>query len=594
MRVARGAGFWWWWQRRSSWLGKSATTSSATTASQFPSLDSINTDASAREVDYPIVESRLRAVDDLIASWPEVSADARSQPGFLFELYTIEAHDGDVRPQELESATMDLVLDCASLAAPHGVSLLGIDSATKSGQLVLKELKKIATGRRKCAARVACMQLVAVRNIEIQPLLDALQNSSLTSLSLAGAGIRVDGVTAIATVIPTMAAINSLTVDSTGSPKLTRGTWAAKEASGPRTYTLTAGEETIDLGQKNLGPADVTLLTTWIQRPEVSAALNSLNMSGNFPAGRISKDNDGRAPWLPGKDFDAWTAVCDAVHGSQITEWNISECYLGPDAMTILSTRLSAALEVLAVGNNPIGSEGGSALVAAVKTSNLKIIDIGKPLPVQEPYESQTLDVSQTGMGPGQVVILSWWLTTPFSAVIARVNVLSNPIGADGADALIEAFNQNTNLRTLLGIEEGVTEVNLSEKNVDPGQAKILATELKASRAAAAVKKVVLSNNFIFGTKMGYNDEGYKITVHDVDADQSGWITLCGALPGSPVEELIVADIGMGVTGVTSLAKAISAGAVLASVNLSGNRAIDQESRSALQESVSSRQPTIE
>jgi hypothetical protein len=34
--------------------------------------------------------------------------------------------------------------------------------------------------------------------------------------------------------------------------------------------------------------------------------------------------------------------------------------------------------------------------------------------------------------------------------------------------------------------------------------------------------------------------------------------------------------------------------AVLVSVNLSRNRAIDQESRSALQESVSSRQPTIE
>ena len=54
--------------------------------------------------------------------------------------------------------------------------------------------------------------------------------------------------------------------------------------------------------------------------------------------------------------------------------------------------------------------------------------------------------------------------------------------------------------RTLLGIEEGVTELNLSEKKVDPSQAKILAAELKASRAVAMVKRVVLSNNFLFGS----------------------------------------------------------------------------------------------
>jgi glycine/D-amino acid oxidase-like deaminating enzyme len=41
-------------------------------------------------------------------------------------------------------------------------------------------------------------------------------------------------------------------------------------------------------------------------------------------------------------------------------------------------------------------------------------------------------------------------------------------------------------------------------------------------------------------------------------------------LPSSPLEELIAADIGMGVTGVTTLAKAISAGAVIEKVNVSG------------------------
>eukprot|EP01047_Picozoa_sp_COSAG01_P104103 COSAG01_NODE_33481_length_563_cov_1.168103_1_plen_104_part_10 len=101
-------------------------------------------------------------------------------------------------------------------------------------------------------------------------------------------------------------------------------------------------------------------------------------------------------------------------------------------------------------------------------------------------------------IGMGVTGVTSLAKAIPSMAALTRVSVLSNPIGADGADALIEVFNQNTNLRTLLGIEEGVTELNLSNKNVDPGQAKILAAELKASRAVAVMKKVVLSQNKLF------------------------------------------------------------------------------------------------
>ena len=75
------------------------------------------------------------------------------------------------------------------------------------------------------------------------------------------------------------AAINQLTCDSTGVPaRYRRGNLV--EGTGPRTYTLTMGEVAIDLGQKNFGPADVNLLTTWIQRPEVSSSLNSLTIAG--------------------------------------------------------------------------------------------------------------------------------------------------------------------------------------------------------------------------------------------------------------------------------------------------------------------------
>eukprot|EP01047_Picozoa_sp_COSAG01_P060496 COSAG01_NODE_7422_length_3214_cov_3.664526_1_plen_835_part_10 len=146
-----------------------------------------------------------------------------------------------------------------------------------------------------------------------------------------------------------------------------------------------------------------------------------------------------------------------------------------------------------------------------ITSAELKMLAVFVPMMPQ----LHSLNLSGCGVGPKE----AGWLAAAikFMAALARVSVLSNPIGADGADALIEVFNQNTKLRTLLGIEEGVTELNLSKKSVDPGQAKILAAELKASRAVAVVKKVVLSHNFLFGSEIKYGE-----TRHTADDDQSG------------------------------------------------------------------------
>ena len=60
-----------------------------------------------------------------------------------------------------------------------------------------------------------------------------------------------------------IAVLNSVTVDSTGDPNYDNG--------GPKPYTLTVGEDQMELSSKNLGPADVALVAAWLQRPEVSA-----------------------------------------------------------------------------------------------------------------------------------------------------------------------------------------------------------------------------------------------------------------------------------------------------------------------------------
>eukprot|EP01046_Picozoa_sp_COSAG06_P011050 COSAG06_NODE_621_length_13727_cov_26.487893_2_plen_935_part_00 len=78
------------------------------------------------------------------------------------------------------------------------------------------------------------------------------------------------------------AALNSLTIDSTGVPAQYDGYGGLVDGTGPKTYTLTAGEDQIELSQKNLGSADVALLTAWLQRPEVIAGVASLDISSEF------------------------------------------------------------------------------------------------------------------------------------------------------------------------------------------------------------------------------------------------------------------------------------------------------------------------
>jgi hypothetical protein len=73
------------------------------------------------------------------------------------------------------------------------------------------------------------------------------------------------------------------------------------QGSGPMTYTLTTGEEIIDLSLKNLGPADLTLVTAWIQRPEVFAVVTDVALSSNPIGYPVSASLNGAVIAVPVK-----------------------------------------------------------------------------------------------------------------------------------------------------------------------------------------------------------------------------------------------------------------------------------------------------
>ena len=78
-------------------------------------------------------------------------------------------------------------------------------------------------------------------------LCEQLKVSNITSFTASDIGMGPVALRTLATSLP--AAVNLLTLDSTG------------DMSDQKTYTLTAGEEKIDLSHKNLGSADVALVT---------------------------------------------------------------------------------------------------------------------------------------------------------------------------------------------------------------------------------------------------------------------------------------------------------------------------------------------
>jgi hypothetical protein len=113
----------------------------------------------------------------------------------------------------------------------------------------------------------------------IQALGEAISGSQVKQISLAQCKFTSATLTTfVQSVRWDTAALNSLTIDSTGVPAQHDEYGDLVYGTGPKTYTLTAGEDQIELSQKNLGSVDVALLTTWLQRPEVIAAVTKVDI----------------------------------------------------------------------------------------------------------------------------------------------------------------------------------------------------------------------------------------------------------------------------------------------------------------------------
>ena len=64
-----------------------------------------------------------------------------------------------------------------------------------------------------------------------------------------------------------------------------------------------------------------------------------------------------------------------------------------------------------------------------------------------------------------------------FNRALTSVNLLNNELG-DGAAAVVAAAKQQGNIKTLCGIEEGKSEVDLSDNDLGASDAVLLSFDL--------------------------------------------------------------------------------------------------------------------
>lgn len=211
------------------------------------------------------------------------------------------------------------------------------------------------------------------------------------------------------------------------------------------------------------------------------------------------------------RNLTDFAGLCEAMVTT--SHLDISNCHLGPGSamhLASLSAGPSTCIVDLNLSGNPIADEAMIIMLQKLQQSAMV-----------------SLDISFCEVGVPTATKLGEMLSgqSPFSSAVRRISILGCVVG-DAAGILIDAFVNNANLETLLGIETGVAILDLSNKQIESGQAKILAAEMHSRRCTKATTSISLLNNSL-------GDGGDDISKAFIDRDDIR--TLCGLDDGIDV-----------------------------------------------------------
>eukprot|EP01043_Picozoa_sp_COSAG02_P060100 COSAG02_NODE_7785_length_2845_cov_2.299345_1_plen_825_part_01 len=313
-----------------------------------------------------------------------------------------------------------------------------------------------------------------------------------------------------------------------------------------------------------LGPQAVVLLADAIK---FMAAVARLSLSGNMITGSL-RDGSTGWKWEYDKDLSGITVLFDTLKNSSVAELDLSKCMLGPGSLGKLAEYVreaTATITSLAISRNFVfGSKDKNAY------DSTQIHDVDKDHSgwnnLCEQLKSSNITsftASDIGMGP----VALQTLATSLPAALTSMSCLNNPLG-EGAQVIIKIFEETPRLRTLCGLEEGVQQIDWSESGKGPADVALLAAELKAGRAAAAVARLSLSGNMITGS-LRDGSTGWK---WEYDKDLSGITVLFDTLKNSSVAELDLSKCMLGPGSLGKLAEYVrEATAALNSLTCANN-----------------------
>jgi hypothetical protein len=200
---------------------------------------------------------------------------------------------------------------------------------------------------------------------------------ALSSLNVSNKKFGPDGMATLAKAISSMAAINTITIDSTGP---------THDNEPLRTYTLNGlqggADPNLDLSSRYFGPDDMQFLSmVFTSFPEFTAAIKLLNIASNKCFG--SKDEkDADYNTIAVHDVDkgqtGWRAICEALKGTTIETLVLSDIGAGPIALSTLADAINdmAAIRLFDVSKNRFGDEGIQVLSTALKSTGIENLNL--------------------------------------------------------------------------------------------------------------------------------------------------------------------------------------------------------------------------
>lgn len=235
------------------------------------------------------------------------------------------------------------------------------------------------------------------------------------------------------------------------------------------------------------------------------------------------------------------------------------------DAITASATSSGSSapafLERISLAANPIFGDNSSESMVVAGDCNLR--DCGQffsALQAVTTLKSLCLDDTGMGMDAAEQLVAS------LPTTIRSISTLNNPLGTAGVQSLEHyLLDVNLDLCTLCGLESGQTRVDWRRSGKGPSDMALLAIDLDAvsmGRAVAArsLRDVALDGcSAITGTTFSVGTTGVGTTDGDVvelDADMSGWVRFCRALPASAIVRVSVRSCHIGQAAVAVLAEA--------------------------------------